>query len=164
MSSYKKCYLSGTLLILIALGAFLHSHFNLANQQSLSKRETGAVHRIQKVGEKIYQHKKAIDDIGNLVSPEALTVKTLLTITRRHNLKPPLGTKETTNIKRLYQEKTISFKLKDEKLKSVVEFMIDAEQIRGTKVRKINFTRNPKDKDLWNVDLVISKIKKKDLK
>lgn len=153
-------------LLAICLGLLIHSHLKLSEQRELAKREQKDVRKVQQVGQLVYNYLEEVraqnKDIDSNQKGD-LNMSQILRLCNKHDLKSPANAKENLSIKRTYQEKIISLKLREEPLKNVVLFLLDVEALGNIKVSKLDLTRNPKNPDVWNIDVsIVRRLKKEE--
>jgi len=165
MSSIQRTYSLLLVLLFIALGALWHSSHKVSQSKDLTHRYREQVQKVMAIGELIYNHQKMIEAQNTVIDSEQrgnLEMSKILDLTRKHKLKTPATSKESLSIKRTYRERLVSLQLKDEKLEDVILFMIDIEALGNAVVTKIDIARNPKNRDVWNADIMVAQRIKKD--
>lgn len=165
MSASAKSYaiIAGAVLVCVII--YFTTASKLSAQDKLTVRQEDMLRDVRGIGELIYQHQeiqKIVDRELDGDKPKELSMTSVLSLVNKHNLKSPSSSKEALVPKPTYLEKSLNLKFKDEPLKNLVLFMLDAEELGNVIVNKIDVSRNPKDKDLWTSTLTIVQRQKKE--
>ena len=164
MSAIQRVYAYLFALLVIALGALWHSNSKIGKVKDMIVREKVQFDEVMSVGQLISNHKQMVDAQNKMIDSARkgdLEMNVILSLVKKHKLKDPQTNSEQLSVKRTFSEKIIKLKLADEKLKSMIEFMLEIEALGSSVVTQINITRNPKNRDLWNADItVVQRIKK----
>jgi hypothetical protein len=165
-SSPKNLFILCGILLVIAIGSYAHSHSLIADKQALAKREDADLKKVKGVGQLIYNFQQETRTVNSAIDKNSrgdLSMNTILKLCNQNELKAPANSKESISVKRTYREKIVTLKLRDEMLKSCINFLLNVEELGNVKVSKLDIVRNPKNTDLWNVDVTITKRLKKDM-
>jgi|SaaInlStandDraft_1057018.scaffolds.fasta_scaffold09559_3 hypothetical protein len=166
MSSSQKAYLIMGALIVLSLGALLHGNMTLGSSREITNREKGNLNKVEMEGQLIFEHLERVRAQSRKINEEergTLNMNTVLSLTKKSNLKAPSSSKENLVVRPTYNEKKIDLKLKDEYLDGVVDFMIKAEALGNAKISRIDIVRSSSDDQRWNCTLTIVQRIKKDL-
>jgi hypothetical protein len=164
----QKVFIGCGVLVAIFIGLYVHSLGKVSTQEQLVVRATADYKKVKSIGQLIYNHLQEVRAQNSSIDANQrgqLDMSQILKLCNEHDLKAPANSKESLSVKRTYQEKVINLKLRDERLKSVIEFFLDVEALGNAKVSKIDIVRNPKNPDLWNIDAtIVRRLKKEDEK
>jgi hypothetical protein len=163
MNKPKKCFTILGLLLVVGFISLLVSHFKLQGALENFERSKTSVKEIRSWGELIYQHQQLVEaqnkDI-DAVSRGEFDSKNLLKLQDKHGLKLSSST-ERTIVRKTYSEKVFKLSFRNEPLKNIILFLLDAEGLGNVKVDKLTILRNPKNPDQWNCNTtIIRRIKK----
>lgn len=165
MSTTQRIYVYLMVLLVIALGTLWHSNGKVDEVRDLIARERASLREVMSVGQLVSDHQQLVEIQNSKIDSEKkgdLEMNNILALCKKYKLKDPVASQDSLSVKRTFSEKVIGLKLKDEKLKDVVLFMLDIEALGSAVVTRINVNRNPKNEDLWDADITVVQRVKKD--
>jgi hypothetical protein len=164
MGNGQKILFSLAGLLLASLISLIWSHNALSQSKDNLKKSLNYTKTIRDLGELIYQHQKLVKFEGRHIDSQSkgeFNAQNLLLLETKHKLKHSIFSDKTTK-RKTYSEKVFSLTFKDEPLKDILLFLLDAEALGNVKVSYLKIIRNPKNKDLWSCQTSIVRRDKKD--
>lgn len=161
MNKFQKFYAFLGVILVGLLAYYMISNSKVKKAKKKAQRFSQEFRKFKVVAEQVYQHQETIRMNKGVLEERSkgdLEMTNVLKLIKKHNLKTPSNYSSDIFNKRTYREKRLSLMLKDEKLKDIIKFLIDVEKLGDSNVKNITFTRDPKNKDIWNSSLAIVKI------